>query len=87
MDVYIIQDEEKICTGPSARKRIGVSIKRERLTLPDLSGTPWKYVFIQSTSRIKKLPAGTHFMFCKIAFNLQLTLYIEKLGMGLGMKL
>ena len=55
-----------MCTGPKAHKVIGVSGKREPLMLPDLSGTPWKYVFIQSNSRIKILQEGSHFMFCKI---------------------
>ena len=63
--VYM-QDKEQTCTGPKAREIIGVSDKRELLTLPDLSHTPWTYVFIQSTSRIRTLLEGTHFMFCKI---------------------
>ena len=55
-----------MCTGPTAREVIGINDKREFLTLPDLSGTQWKYVFIQSTSRIKTLLEGTYFIFCKI---------------------
>ena len=68
-----MQDEKKICTGGEARAIVGVSDKREHLTLPDLSGTQWKYVFIQSTSRIKILPEGSHFMFCKPRFTIFLT--------------
>ena len=62
----VLQDKEQRCTGSKARKIIGVSDKRELLMLPDLSTTPWKYVFIQSTSRVRMLCEGTHFLFCKI---------------------
>ena len=61
-----MQDEKKVC---EASNIIDISGKRELLTLPDLielRGTPWKYVFIQSTSRLQMLHKGTHFMFCKI---------------------
>jgi hypothetical protein len=58
-----MQDQKQKCTGPEARSIIGVSdIKRERMKLPD---TKWKYVFIQSTSRIRILSEGSHFMYCK----------------------
>lgn len=62
----VLQDKEQRCTGSKARKILGVSDKRELLMLPDLSATPWKYVFIQSTSRVRMLCEGTHFLFCKI---------------------
>ena len=58
-----------VATGPEAHEIIGVNDKRERSTLPDLSGTPWKYVFIQSTSQIQMLQEGSHFMLCKININ------------------
>ena len=61
-----LQDKKHVCTGSKARNIIGISDKRELSMLPDLSGTQWKYVFIQSTSRIQMLREGTHFMFCKI---------------------
>jgi hypothetical protein len=66
--LHNLKDKKQRCTGSNARNIIGVSDKRELLTLPDhdLSGTQWKYVFIQSISRVRMLCEGTHFMFCKI---------------------
>ena len=53
---------------------MGISDKRELMILPDLSGTQWKYVFIQSTSRIRILPEESRFMFCKAAINVAIYL-------------
>ena len=39
------------------------------MKLPDLSDTEWKYVFIQSTSRIRILSKDSHFMYCKCIQN------------------
>jgi hypothetical protein len=50
--------------GPEAQKLVGVRNKRKKIR-PDLSNTKWKYVFIQSNSRIRKLPEGSYFLFCK----------------------
>ena len=61
-----LQDEQQMCTGHKARKIIGVSDKREKVKLPDLSNSGWKYVFIQSTSRIRTLLEGMFFMYCKL---------------------
>ena len=56
-----------MCTGHKACKIIGVSDKREKVKLPDLSNSGWKYVFIQSTSRIRTLSEGMFFMYCKLS--------------------
>ena len=61
-----LQNEQQICTGHKACKIIGVSDKREKVKLPDLSKSEWKYVFIQSTSRIRTLSEGMFFMYCKL---------------------
>ena len=60
-----MQGKNRKCTGRRARNIIGVTGEREKMKLPDLSGTEWKYVFIQSTSRIKTLPEDSLFMYCK----------------------
>ena len=60
-----MQDEKQLCMGPEAQKLVGVCDKRQILR-PDLSNTKWKYVFIQSNSRIRKLPKGSYFLFCKL---------------------
>ena len=65
LNLYIMQGKNRKCTGRKARNIIGVTDKREMIKLPDLSGTEWKYVFIQSTSRIKTLPEDSLFMYCK----------------------
>ena len=51
--------------GSKARDIIGATDDRQTIKLPDLSTTQWKYVFIQSTSRLRMLPQETHFLFCK----------------------
>ena len=61
-----IQDKTKTCTGSKAQEVIGFRDEQTPIEPPDLSGTNWKYVFIQTTSRLQKLPQGTHFMFCKL---------------------
>ena len=67
-----IQDKRRLCSNRQARKIIGISDKREKVKLPDLSNTEWKYAFIQSTSRIRTLPEGSLFMYCKsiITYNI-----------------
>ena len=60
-----IQDEKRICTGLRARKMIGFKDEQTPVTLSNLKSNSWKYVFIQSNSRIRVLPKGTHFIFCK----------------------
>lgn len=60
-----IQDKRRLCSDRQARKIIGISDKREKVKLPDLKNTEWKYIFIQSTSRIRMLPKGSLFMYCE----------------------
>ena len=51
-----------MCTGPKARALLGFCDKRQPIKMPE---SPWKYAFIQSTSRLRKLPKDTHIIFCK----------------------
>ena len=72
-----------MCTGPEARKLVHFhdnkvnSSRRQRIGMPTDHDT-WTYAFIQSTSRIRELPKGTHFIICRLIpaiFNLILLLY------------
>ena len=49
--------------GPEARQLLGFRNKKQPVKIPE--SLKWKYVFIQSTSRIRKLLKGTHFIICK----------------------
>jgi hypothetical protein len=59
----------RVSSDRQARKLLGISDKREKVKLPDLSNSEWKYAFIQSTSRIQMLPEGSLFMYCKSRHN------------------
>ena len=45
---------------------IGFKDKQTPVKLSNLRSNSWKYVFIQSTSRIRVLPGGTHFIYCEL---------------------
>ena len=74
--LLLIQDEKHLCVGPEAQKVIGICDKRQ-IIRPDLSNTKWKYVFIQSNSRVRKLPKGSYFMFCKLSNFACLTITVK----------
>lgn len=60
-----MKDKKQICVGRNARNVIGFRHEQEPIELPDLSSTPWHYVFIQSNSRLRVLPKQSYFMFCE----------------------
>lgn len=63
---FQLLQKDNLFTGPGARHFIGAKHgydDRKQINAPNLSGTRWKCVFIQSKSYDRVLRSGTVFLF------------------------
>ena len=68
ISLYKIFKNNKIYTGPGARNFIGADVEyddKAKIHPPNLDGTQWKCVLIQSTSHHRVLKDGTQFYYFK----------------------